>query len=480
MRDPQLLGGSFAGPTWGAWETFLAGTFGLPMSEAQASVFQEHTGRQPPTERMREAWCVVGRRGGKSKVAALTAVYLACLTDYGSVLSAGEIGTLPVVASDRRQARTVMGYILGLIESSPLLAQLVTHRTAESLTFSTRCRIEVHTASWRSLRGYSVVGAVLDEVAFWPTDDSANPDSEIIAALRPAMATIPTALLVAISSPHARKGALWETYRRWYGVEGDILVWQAGTRAMNAAVPQRVIDDALGQDEASARAEYLGEFRRDLEAFISRETLDACTIPGRRSLPPLPAHAYVAFVDPSGGSADSFTLALAHTEQRGDATLAVLDHLAEWRPPFSPEIIVGEIAALLKAYRVSTVHGDRYAGEWPREQFAKRGIRYDPSARSKSELYAAALPLLNSGRLELLDHERLRAQVLGLERRVGRGGRESIDHAFHAHDDCANAAMGGLVLAYEAQDCGALPFLVTNPVVVNGIGESYTIGAVHL
>ena len=67
-------------------------------------------------------------------------------------------------------------------------------------------------------------------------------------------------------------------------------------------------------------------------------------------------------------------------------------------------------------------------------------------------LYANALPLLNSRRVELLDHPRLQAQLLGLERRTARGGRDSIDHAGGGHDDLANAACGALVAAVGPAD----------------------------
>lgn len=81
--------------------------------------------------------------------------------------------------------------------------------------------------------------------------------------------TPPGALLVCISSPYARRGALWDAYRRHYGQDGDpVLVWQADTRSMNPTVDERVIADAYEQDEAAAAAEYGAEFRRDVESFI--------------------------------------------------------------------------------------------------------------------------------------------------------------------------------------------------------------------
>jgi hypothetical protein len=128
-----------------------------------------------------------------------------------------------------------------------------------------------------------------------------------------------------------------------------------------------------------------------------------------------------------------------------------LDCVREVRPPFSPESVVSEFAGLLKTYHVTRVTGDRYAGEWPREQFRKYGIVYEIAPKPKSDLYRDLLPLLNSRSLTLLDNVRLREQLVGLERRTARSGRDSIDHAPGAHDDVANASAGALILAQAAE-----------------------------
>ena len=95
------------------------------------------------------------------------------------------------------------------------------------------------------------------------------------------------------------------------------------------------------------------------------------------------------------------------------------------------------------------MRGDRYVGEWPRERFRVHGIDYVPAAKPKSDIYRDVLPMLNSGRVELLDHARLLAQLLGLERSTARGGKDSIDHAPGAHDDVANAVAGAVLLALQ-------------------------------
>ncbi|WP_375159797.1 hypothetical protein [Bradyrhizobium sp. RDT46] len=327
-----------------------------------------------------------------------------------------------------------------------MLRPLIEGERAEAIDLRNRVTIEVHTASFRSTRGYTMIAALCDEAAFWRSDESANPDVEILNALRPGLASIPDGLLLVASSPYARKGALWTAYRKHYGKDSPVLVWQASTRTMNPSIAQAIVDEAYEADPASAAAEYGAQFRNDVETYVNLEVVQACISPGVFERPPSTKFNYRAFTDPSGGSSDSFTLGIAHDEL--DAV--ILDCLREVRPPFSPESVVAEFAQTLKSYGISRVIGDRYAGEWPREQFRKHGISYELSARTKSDLYRDALPLLNSRRVRLLDDAKLTRQLIGLERRTARGGRDSIDHAPGAHDDVANAAAGALLAAYGA------------------------------
>ena len=137
------------------------------------------------------------------------------------------------------------------------------------------------------------------------------------------------------------------------------------------------------------------------------------------------------------------TLAIAHREGDG----AVLDLIREVRPPFSPESVVADFTAVLRQYRVHAVWGDKYAGEWPRERFRAHGITYRVCRQTRNDLYLALLPAITSGRVELLDNTRLISQLVALERRTGRSGRDSVDHPPRSHDDVANAVAGALVLA---------------------------------
>ena len=350
-----------------------------------------------------------------------------------------------LISVDRRQSRVCYRYVDGIFSSIPILADFVERRTSDSLDLKNNLSIEIHASSFRGLRGYSVVCAVLDEVAYYRDETSANPDIEIVNAIRPGMSNVPGALLLAISSPYARKGILWDAYKRFYGVENDrILVWQADSQTMNPTLDPEVIRVAYEEDEAVAGAEYGALFRRDIESFVDREIVGGCVIPERRELPYLTENQYMAFCDPSGGSSDSMTMAVSHKDKGGRI---VLDAIRERKPPFSPEDVVKEFVETLEAYKIHKIQGDRYAGEWPRERFRIHGIDYKVAEKPKSDIYKGFLPLLNSKRIELLDNPRLFAQIVGLERRTGHGGRDSIDHGPGSHDDLANVVAGSLIMA---------------------------------
>jgi hypothetical protein len=445
LADPDLFAPHFKGPSWIGWKSFLAALFALPMDDDAAQLFRQCTGRtMAPAAPFTEAALIVGRRGGKSRVLALIATYLACFRDYAPHLAPGEVATIAVLAANKSQARSIFRYILGLLKAVPLIEPLIADNNTEIITLSNRVVIEIATASFRTTRGYSFAAVLADEVAFWRSDESsANPDVEIMRALRPGMASIPGSILLLASSPYAKKGELYNAYRRHYGKDdARVLVWKAPTETMNAKVDKAIISEAYESDPESARAEYGGEFRDDLADFVTREIVDAVTCWGRHELPPAPGVTYAAFCDPSGGVSDSMTLAVAHL-QNGD--VCVLDAILEVRPPFDPTNAVEQCTALLKRFGITRVVGDRYAGEWPKARFAEHGIVFEQSAKPKSDIYHDLLPLLNAKRVELLEHPRLSSQLVGLERRTARSGKDSIDHSPGGHDDLVNVAAGVLV-----------------------------------
>lgn len=446
IADRELFARFFEGDSWRSWFTVLRCVFGLPLDTDDLSLFHKATGRTEPIGKpITEGWLICGRRSGKSFIAALIAVYVATFRDSSKHLAPGERGVVMVLAVDRDQARVIFRYVCAFFECIPMLAELIVNRTAETLELSNRIAIEVHTSSFRSVRGRTLVAALCDEIAFWRDDSSANPDELVLDALRPAMATIPGALLLCLSSPYARRGALFKAVERHFANDkSDVLIWRAETSVMNPTVPAETIKRAFDDDPIAAASEWGAEFRSDVQAFLDEAWISDAIDVGCHERPPLFRGAkYVCFVDPSGGRRDSFTAAVAH--RTGDGLY--LDLAREWRAPLDPGVVVDEIATLVKPYGVRGVTGDAYGGEWPATAFRAAGLSYRISEASRSEIYLETGPLLAQGRIRLVDSPRLAAQLRQLERRTSRSGRDAVNHPPGGHDDVANSGLGALWLA---------------------------------
>ena len=357
ISDKNLFGSIFKDlNTWRAWLVALKAIFGLPMSDEELALYQECTRREnPPQKPFKEIYLIVGRRGGKSFITAVVAVFLAIFRDYSEFLSPGERATIMILAVDRKQSQIILRYIKAIL-SLPIFKSYVEREVAEAIELTNRIDLAVHTCSYRAVRGYTIVAAILEESAFWRVE-GANPDREIYTALKPAMMTIPDSMLISISTPYSRQGLLYENWKEYFGKEDkEVLVWQASSRTMNPTLSEKMISKERAKDLSAARAEWDAEFREDIEAFLPLEVIERVIIPGRIELPCIEKVSYHGFVDPSGGGGDSFTLSVGHKEKE-----KVIQDVLRARKG-DPHQIVKEYAEILKKYKVDEIQGDRYAG----------------------------------------------------------------------------------------------------------------------
>jgi hypothetical protein len=451
IDDPRFFKPLFRDEqTWRAWRVFLKALFGIPITdESERELFRSCTGlEEPKNSPSREAYVIAGRRSGKSFMSSLIAVYLAAFKDWSPYLSPGEKGWIFIIANDKEQAKIIKKYISGILNSNELFRRLIEKELQTEIELKNGVVIAVKTCNFRTVRGYTVLAAICEEIAFWRDENSANPAEEVLAALRPSLATVPESMLIGISTPYSRSGLLWEQYRKYYGNSEahSPLIWKAATRVMNPTIDIGIIERDLQDDHARARAEWDAEWREDIEGFLSLEVIEAAVVPGRFELPKLQDVTYSAFIDPSGGRQDSFTLAICHKEDGGKI---VLDCVREARPPFKPQDVAFDFSKDLQSYEVSCIESDRYSGEWVVSEFGKHGIMVENSELSSSEIYLGLLPLLMNGSVELLENRRLLEQLGALERKTRAGGRDLISHGPYsgAHDDLAVAVAGAVVRA---------------------------------
>jgi len=458
IKSKRFLGDQFPKglSSWVPWMACLKAIFGLSdqMNSKEKDIYFKCTQRSKlPDRPFEEVYLIIGRRGGKSFISALIAVYLAVFRDWSPYLRPGEIGYIPVIASDRDQARVVMNYIKAILTQGQLSPMLARDPLKTQIYLVNNIVIEIRTASDSGIRGYTTVAAICDELAAWKASENySNPSVEILEALRPTQDTVEGSLLIGISTPKVRRGALWEAYDKYYGKDDPYtLVWRAPTFVMNPKFSMDKIKRAMERNPASARAEYYAEFRADIESYLTMEDLQVVTIRNRKAILPRQGIHYKAFVDPSGGKDDSFALAIGHIENNK----IVIDRIKESVPTGHHDWIkrtIDEFCVILKQYGCYQVHGDEFGGQAYGTMFRERGIIYLPTKkpyRTKSEIYSMFAPLVLTQAVELLDNEVLRNQLQSLERTPSADGRDTITHPRGLHDDVANVVAGVASVLYK-------------------------------
>jgi hypothetical protein len=376
-------------------------------------------------------------------MAAIITVFLALFRDYTPYLNVGEVATIMVIGPDKFQAANTLRYIKNILHEVPIFREKVIRERAMDIELTNRVHITVKTCSYVTVRGFSLGAVVAEELSFWRSDTGVHIDSEVINALLPGMATIENSLFVGISSPYGRQGHLYSVWRDFFGNEDQdrVLVWHSPTRTMNPTITEEYIQSQLERDPEAGRAEWLAEFRQMLESFLPLCWIEDAVIPGRYKLDPQPGVSYSAHVDMSGGVVDYSVLSIGHR----DNDQLVQDVLEAVPAPHNPNAVIEQFAEILKSYRIHEVSGDRYSANFVKDGFEAVGIHYNQSKESSSELYIEFGGLMATGKIELLDDQKLFGQLRLLERRPGRGGRDKVAHPPRSHDDHAVASAGLMV-----------------------------------
>ncbi|MBN1362559.1 MAG: hypothetical protein JW993_18320 [Sedimentisphaerales bacterium] len=448
LFKPYLADKNGSLSTWARWMTCLRVIYGLPIRKPwQKRLIRQCTGRNPDKlnpEGYNRVLLLCGRRSGKSKIAGLIGAFESSLSGREEVCSPGEIPCVTITSPTRDQSAIIKSYLRAAL-GSPLLDETVVDEAKKRPSFelANGVHVRVLTGDFRTVRGYSQLAVVCDEICFFGTTEESKvkSDTELIRSIKPSLLTT-QGRLICVSSKYWEKGWAFGQWKRHFGKDSSrVLVWDATSRTMNPTLSEEDIQAEIDEDPESARSEYLNVWRTDVAAWLPREAIEPCVVFGRTELIRKPNISYRAFVDVSGGRSDDAALAISH---KADSK-TVLDCVRRWKAPFSPQVVVADMVDVLKSYQLRHVTGDNYSAEWVAESFRKLGISYVKSDKNKSQIYLELLPRICSGEVELLDDDVLIKQLCGLERRCRSGGKDIVDHAPGAKDDVANAAAGAIV-----------------------------------
>ncbi len=421
--------------------------------EWEMALIREATGLEVlPDEPIRELWIACGGRASKTTMSVLMSAYYAIWGGWEKDLQAGEHPMSFVISPTVTQTRVFLDYTKALFKLKHL-RHLVERELQESIWLKSGSRIEARPASWRSSRGWTAGFLALEECAYFRFEtESAVRDVEIYTSLKPATSTIRNSLTVGVSTPFARQGLLFSKFTQNWGKPGPVVCWRLPTWRMNLTLTEESLrrDFAESLGEAEFNCEFGAQEREDIEQFLPGALVDAAVVKGRTVLPWKRGFEYVGFCDPSEGlrkSGDSMTFAVSH---RG-ADKCVLDVLLEFRPPFDPKQVIEAIASTAAQYHISKIVQDRHAIGWIGADLRRFNITVEASEFDKSKIYEFFAVLMSKSQVELLDSERLRVQIMGLQKFLKSGGGVTIDHLRGGKDDCINSASGSLNLASRAE-----------------------------
>jgi len=125
-----------------------------------------------------------------------------------------------------------------------------------------------------------------------------------------------------------------------------------------------------------------------LSDFIPSDV--ACTDVGVYERDPQPNVTYFAHADAAGGTGrDSFAFAISHRSASYN-----IDVIREYKPRFVPAQVIAELVTLMKAYRITKIRGDKFAGGFHSSEWKSHGIKFVPCDGTISENYLTTLPLM--------------------------------------------------------------------------------------
>lgn len=429
---------------------------------------------------------VVGARSGKSYLLSLGLLWKALTCDLGSI-AAGEQAYGLLVCPDLRLSRHALAYVTGVIDANAALHELVSRKTQELVTLlrpdGKLVTIETlpATKGGSAVRGRTLFGAVLDEVAFFRDDSYVVNDQDIFDAVSPRV-TIPGGFLVLSSTPYVESGLLWTMYRDNWSHPVTALCAHATTEQMRS--DSHIIMASVAKErklnEKNAQREFDAVFGATSSGlFFDQDSCRAAIRSGSDVLPIQDGARITIAVDAafSTDTDDLFGWAVATSlasplvslaDIKRDRRLTTVHRCGGWLVDRSPRDMAirlrDEVCRPLSTTRIFI---DQFSDRAFAQLCADVGLTADTlvwhggdNENSKSERYRRVRTALQNGDLVLCDSDQLRKDMLMCRAKPLPGGGEqiSVPRTRRGHGDVLSAVVAA------ASEAMSLPSLLVEQV----------------
>jgi hypothetical protein len=412
-------------------------------------------------------WCV-GRRSGKSTLAALVALH-SCLLRPDLDAMAGSTGGSHAIAiaTNLKQARHLIGVAREIVQVSPLLSSMLNSDTLDSLTFSNGTVFAAFPASSRGGRGRAVRCLILDEAAHLLDNDggSAAEVGDVFAAMIPATAQFRgKAPVIVCSTPAGDANFFADLVRK--ADTGELehgRAFRAPSADMNPHLDKSFLEAEERRDPDSFRGEYLAELIGSGGAFLDPDLVESC-VASRGELDPDEADSWVAGFDPSFSQDPAAVVMVGRSRVNPDRLL--VGCVRSWLPLRQRKTVrtderrqledrlLSEVADVCERFHVRAVVTDGYMPGVVNEALRRRGLwveEFTLTTGSKVEMFAGVKARLAAGSIELYPEPTLVAELKRL-RSVFRGGSRMIETPRLGGTHCDSAIALGLACQHIDRD----------------------------
>lgn len=423
---------------------------------------------------------VIGRRGGKTTLSAMLAIYCAIINDWKPYLHKTPFATVLILSHSREFSDEILDLIRTLVEESPILRKFINkdkRNTSSTMNLKTpwivdskirwsRVQIKVGAASSKTTRGIAACAVLLDEIAYFNLDENLKEtDEKILKAVRPATKQFgDKALVIKLSSPGIKQGVLYNEYLKWQRNElpKNYVVFKCPSWVFNTILPKKEFVNEWILDRDGFDCEFRANFVDSISNYVSPEFVDMAIIGGSRFRAPDTDKdiKYFAAID-AAFKKDKFTFSVVGVSENRVTQYISKGWEGTRQSPIRAHVVAEYIKNILKQFPVDFVSADQFAFQPLKEIFDQYNVTLEESTFSptfKKKIYYNLRKLIHSQQIDLLDNEIQTKEIKELIVEVAPSGTIKIGHPTGGSDDFSDSLAVATFYATEGQTTGKFIF----------------------
>lgn len=423
-------------------------------------------------EIIRDVTLLIGRRGSKTTIASILAVWVALKKNWKYQLGRKKVATIPVMSHTKEFSDEIIEEVRAIIEGSAILQRLVNKKAKNTqstinlkipfkddngkITYSF-VRIRTSAASSKSTRGGACPCIICDEIGFWGAGpDSKETDKEIVRAAKPSLLQFgDDAMWIELSTPNTKQGVLYEKYENRFNLSPKQVILISPSWVFNNRYRAEDYFDFWKDDPDNFDREFRANFIDSTGSFFTMEAIEKCVMKNVKAMPPALKKEKVKYscaID-SAFKGDVFAISVVGAHEFRYKQYAALGFKGSRLRPVKAFEVAEAVSGLNNTFDFDgKVSGDQYSYQPLREIFATFNLTLIERVFTqtfKHKIYKNLKYVIDNNQIDLLDHQETIKELKQLQVEISTTGKIKIMHPPGGHDDYSDALAIAVYIAKE-------------------------------